>query len=350
MSDVARLGGELPLFSTSLVPQQTSRQERRRPRRARSETSRPACAVVWKEADREAFRVQPAEASETHFRHSGWARDRQRVYNALAACNVRPGRLERFRECGGNAVVEYSPGLQKHRIRGNYCGDRFCLPCGVARSQRVTGRLLKLVEGQHVPKIELTVKGVDRPLTESLDHLLESFVRLRRTSAFKKWITAGAAFIEIKRGDRSGLWHPHLHVIAKGGFIVQKQLSEAWKKATGDSEIVWISRVSADDDRLRYACKYAGKGWTQEVAADHDSLVECVAALRGRRLVITFGEWYRTAVDAETPAATDWVRVERLTRVLDAVGRGESWAVGVFVSLGWPEAEVRNKVLQRRST
>jgi hypothetical protein len=348
MSDACDYLPGLAPSSSSLVNQQTSRQ-RRTQRAGDRNTQHRIVSGDWdRRAGREACRPQPAEASETHFRHSGWLRDRARVRAALVACNVRAGRLDRFDECGANAVVEYSPSLKKHRIRGNYCGDRFCLPCGVARAQKATAKLLRLLGGRDCLKIELTIKGLERPLAESIDHLLASIVKLRRTDAFKKWCRAGFAFIEIKRGDRSGLWHPHLHVIADGSYISQKALSAAWFKATGDSDVVWISRVPADDDRLRYACKYAGKGWTREVATDHDSLVECVAALRGRRLVIPFGGWYGADPELEAPAATDWTRVDRITRVLEAVGRGESWAIGVFVSLGWPEEEIRNKVLERR--
>lgn len=349
MGDVARLAGDLPLFSSSLVNQQTSEHGRRKRRGCACETAKRASGPPWPMADREAYRVQPAAPAERAFRHSGWERDRARVRAAMAASGVRAGRLERFDECGANAIVEWSQTAQRHRIRANYCGDRFCLPCSIARSQRVTGELLRRVGDRDVLKIELTIRGEDRPLRESLDHLVASFKRLRRTDAFKKWIKAGAAFIEVKRGARSGQWHPHLHIIADGGFIEQKRLSSLWAEATGGSNVVWVSRVPADDDRLRYACKYAGKGWTREVAADHDSLVECVVALRGRRLVILFGGWYRSEEAVDAPTVADWVRVDRLERVLDAVGRGESWAVGVFVSLGWPEAEVRNKVLDRRS-
>jgi hypothetical protein len=348
MSDACGFLPGLAPSTSSLVTQQTSRHRSPRPVADRN-TPRHVDYGDWgRQAEREACRPQPAEASELHFRHSGWMADRKRVRAALVACNVRTGRLARFDECGANAVVEYSPSLQRHRVRGNYCGDRFCLPCGVARAKRCTDRLLREVNGRDVLKIELTIKGRDRPLAEALDHLLASFVKLRRTNAFKKWCRAGFAFIEIGRGDRSGLWHPHLHIIADGSYVNQKALSAAWLKATGDSDVVWISRVPADSDRLRYACKYAGKGWTREVATDHDSLIECVSALRGRRLVIPFGGWYGTHPELAAPAATDWTRVDRVTRILEAAGRGETWAVGVFVSLGWPEAEVRNGILQRR--
>ena len=53
---------------------------------------------------------------------------------------------------------------------------------------------------------------------------------------------------EIKRGQGSGLWHPHLHMIA--GREVEpdaEMLSREWHEITGDSFIVDVRPISQDD-------------------------------------------------------------------------------------------------------
>jgi hypothetical protein len=147
-------------------------------------------------------------------------------------------------------------------------------------------------------------------------------------------VTGGVAVVEIKKGSNSGRWHVHLHVLAHSSYLDARRLSEAWQRATGDSFIVDVSRVKSDTKGIGYVAKYAGKGWTAEVVRDHDALVECVVALRGRRLLLTFGSMAKLDVDGEHSDPGDWSRVGRLDHILTAAERGEVWAVGVMRSIG----------------
>jgi hypothetical protein len=98
------------------------------------------------------------------------------------------------------------------------------------------------------------------------------------------------ATIEIKRGKRSGLWHPHLHVLVArpscvclrgrhpydGGPLCihgriccphalnQCCLAHAWRQITGDSYVVDIRAVRADSEgdmggAIREVVKYCTK-------------------------------------------------------------------------------------------
>ena len=69
---------------------------------------------------------------------------------------------------------------------------------------------------------------------------------------------------EIKRGNGSGLWHPHLHMIALAEVAPDaRRLSSEWHQITGDSYIVDVRPISQDDpasgfvEVFKYAVKFS---------------------------------------------------------------------------------------------
>ena len=69
---------------------------------------------------------------------------------------------------------------------------------------------------------------------------------------------------EIKRGKGSGLWHPHLHMIALAEVAPDaRRLSSEWHQITGDSYIVDVRPISQDDpasgfvEVFKYAVKFS---------------------------------------------------------------------------------------------
>jgi hypothetical protein len=319
------------LFFTSLVKQQTNVDSRRQRKDAEGlGADHPDFARLARE---QSWSRPPATSVEQRFRHSGWMLERLRVRHALLTAGVPAGRYDRFCNCGSDCVIEYSPSARRHRSRANYCGDRWCIPCSRARAARVLRRLQALIGDDRPLFITLTVKNIPGPLTDRLNHLVESFRRLRQQQIWKKAIAGGAAFIEVKRGTGSGHWHPHLHIVCCGGFIDQRKLSDAWLKATGDSHRVKIERAHDSTAAGSYAGKYATKGWTAEVTRDLDSCVECILALRGRRLCLTFGGWVGVDLEDDGDVPADWRRVGRLDYIYERYLAGEEWAHGVMLSL-----------------
>lgn len=206
-------------------------------------------------------------------------------------------KLLTFCLCGSNAwIQEALEGDTRYRVICEACKNRWCQPCGRQRAATVAANIAELTRGQDCRFITLTLRHSDTPLTLQLRHLYESFAKLRRVRPWKQTQTAGVAFLELKWTEKTQHWHPHLHVIAKGTFIDQSALKAAWWRITGDSFVVDVRRVSSHEHAARYVTKYATKVLNSSIYRNHDRLVEAMKALKGKRMIIPFGEWKRAAL------------------------------------------------------
>jgi len=234
------------------------------------------------------------------FRHTGWRHDRDRVRRALHAARVSPSRLAAFDRCGADAYVMESdtePG--RLRIQASYCHDRFCVPCNVARAHRLAARLAELVRPRDVRFLTLTLAQDGRPLATRLADLTAAFRRLKRSASWRRHVTGGAWFLEVKYSTAADGWHPHLHVLATGTYYPQAELSHAWLGATGTSSVVDIRKVRRVSEVASYVTKYVAKPTSPEAFRQPDRLVEAVAALHGVRLCGTLGSWKQTLLTDE---------------------------------------------------
>lgn len=234
--------------------------------------------------------IAPILPEESSFRHSGWALDRRRVYDALLRCHEPNRRCAAFADCGSAAWGHWCEG--EPVITCNHCRDRLCQPCQVARRARLVEAIMFAMAGadSRVRFLTFTLKHNNTPLTAQLDRLYLAFRTLRRTSLWRKAVAGGAFFLEVKVGD-DGLYHPHLHVLAEGGFIDQRELSAAWHGITGDSFMVHITAVNDPMKRAAYVTKYATKPADSTVIRDPAKLDEFLVAIKGRRLYQPFGTW-----------------------------------------------------------
>lgn len=327
-----KLKDESGLFFSRLVPQQTKSHGPEVTPLTRNELrslSRDTRRLVLERP----YECPPADPRETSFRHSGWRVDRVRVRAALQAANCPPARLTRFDGCGSDCVVEWSPARGRHRLRANYCGDRFCVPCCTARSHEFKRRLTSWVGTARLRFITLTLRGDERPLCERLTHLLRAFLKLRRSRLWSDKVAGGVYVVEITRGAAGNFWHVHLHVLCIGSYIDGDELKDAWRRASGGSFVTDVREVKDKDRGVGYVAKYASKGFDRSVLQDPDSLCECILALRGRRLFGTFGEWRNCRLEDPDSGPADWTRVDRLVNVLAAADQGEPWARGILIAL-----------------
>ena len=170
-----------------------------------------------------------------------------------------------------------------------------CPMCAIRRGAKALSAYLQRFEAlklsnQHLRAwmVTLTVKdGSD--LEERYKHLHKSQRELwkrkhrGRGSVFDG--VAGAVWsYEVKRGEGSGLWHPHLHMVVLSEHAPDKfSLSSEWENITGDSKIVDVRLISQDDlasgfvEVFKYAVKFSDQPEADTVSA--------YQVLKGRRLL-----------------------------------------------------------------
>lgn len=321
------------LFFSSLDPIQTKPDATAGPRWRRTPVTE-ADRRIERIANERSIQFPPASATETAFRHRCWLPSRTRVRAALAAAHVPAARLDRFDNCGADCIIEVSDDGADYRVRACFCGDRFCTPCSRARARVVQENLERWCDGQRVRFVTLTMQHTDEPLARQIDRLLQSFVRLRACKCWSDNVTGGAYVVEIKLDAKRERYHVHLHALVIGSYVSQHELSKAWKRSSRGSYIVHVRAVDDQRHGARYVAKYATKAWDSSVDQVPDCLLECVLALRGRRMLGTFGIWRNRGLERQVDDQREWRRVGRLDQVAVAAGRCEPWAVGLFRALG----------------
>lgn len=242
-----------------------------------------------------------------------------------------PRRVDRYGKAKRTAldVAEYmgqmpkSQGLEHYAARVKGCGDylvfrhyftvdqvklhgaRLCMKhllcplCAIRRGAKQLKAYLDRFELIRTERpslrpflVTLTVKdGPD--LAERFNHLHKSqrelWMRKHRGRGSALDGVSGAVWsYEVKRGSGSGLWHPHLHMIALAEDQPdQAQLSSEWHQITGDSFVVDVRPISQEDPASGFVevFKYAVKFSDQEPA----DTVHAFQTLRGKRLLASAG-------------------------------------------------------------
>lgn len=261
------------------------------------------------------------------FRHSGWHEHRLRVYRSLQRTEQSTSRLWAFRDCGTRPwIFRSKDDPTVYRVGTDQCRDRFCVPCGTDRARRIVSNMTTYLHGRTVRFITLTLAGNDNPLLVRLRHLAHSFARLRRRALWKRAVSGGVAFLEVKRSKDANGWHPHLHCIVTGTWIDARKLRKLWLDITGDSYIVDVQLVRSHLKLARYVVKYVSKPMNTSFANDPEHLDEAVLALKGRKMVTAFGTFADLHTTAQ-PDDTHWEPVLSLDDLNRRAANGEAWAL-----------------------
>lgn len=263
------------------------------------------------------------------FRHSGWQSDRHRVYRALLATQQTPARITAFANCGSHAyILASNTDPPRYRVAGSSCHDRFCHPCGTERASRIASNVISHAAGRRLRFITLTLIQYTEPLNNTLNRLYRSFRTLQRSPLWKKHVTGGVSFLELKYIHKTANWHPHLHILCEGSYFPQPLLRRQWLSVTGDSYIVDIRPGGNSRKVARYVTKYASKPMSSEFVRDPDLLSEAVQALYHRRLCTTFGGW-RKVLLTDPDNDDEWTNLGDLHIWLQAAADGDAEALHV---------------------
>lgn len=181
-----------------------------------------------------------------------------------------------------------------------------CPLCAIRRGAKALRSYLQRWEAIQVEKtslrpflVTLTVKnGPD--LAERFDHLHKSQRELwkrkqRGRGSFLDGVSGAVWSYEATKNEKTGEWHPHLHMIALAENEPDKyQLSSEWLNITGDSKIVDVRPISQADpvsgfvEVFKYAVKFS--------SLDADDTWHAFQQLRGRRLLGNAGLFRGTVV------------------------------------------------------
>lgn len=224
-------------------------------------------------------------------RHSDQAAPRLKIWEALRRANLSLSALARFCQCGMQTMVRISEHGREASVHSNNCRNRWCPACGRDRAANLAANIAAAIEPHRSKFLTLTRRHSHVPLSDQIDSIYACFRRLRERRWWRERVRGGAAFLELHRGERDGLWHVHLHILADAEFLAQGELSREWHAITTDSTIVDVRRVADTGHAARYVAKYVSKPASPRVYNDPASLDEMIPALKGRRLCLTFGSF-----------------------------------------------------------
>ncbi|MGH7747842.1 MAG: protein rep, partial [Candidatus Dormibacteria bacterium] len=238
----------------------------------------------------------------------------------------------RIAHCGEHLIFrapscECDPHARPLLVGADLCTHRLCHHCARLRSRRLAARVREMIEqlrGREITRYALlTLTYRDSEVLEgSVSRCWRDFRKLRQRKLWDQ-VHGCVATMEIKRGKRSRLWHPHLHVLVarpsctclRGRRIGdsgptcphgklwcphalnQCCISDAWSEITGDSYVVHIRAVHADHEgsmagAVREVVKYCTKLTevsSKEREDGESDVLELHRAIRGRRLLTTVG-------------------------------------------------------------
>lgn len=273
------------------------------------------------------FPAQPAFRPDTvdqdvHFRHSGWLRDRRRVWDALNVVFPNSTRTKRFASCGSNAwVIRNEDQPDMYTVVSDHCRDRFCRPCAAFRGRTVAHNVKEYLRKRQYRFLTLTIKNNHQSLKSMVDKLFRSFAALRRTKIWNQKVTGGCAVLEIKPKDSGTGWHPHIHAIIEGKWLPQPLVRAHWLRITKDSFIADVRKGRDANKAAYYVNKYITKPFDDGTTRTHERLLQAIEATHGRRLVTTFGRWRGQKLTEYHPSGV-WVKVAPLSVLRSQAERG----------------------------
>ncbi len=205
-------------------------------------------------------------------------------------------RGERVEACGGRystyvckecGVVDAIPEFR--------CGDRLCSLCARHRSERLLAKYGEALREANNPKmvtLSMRSRGLGE-LEQAVDDLWEAFGKLRRRRVWKA-VEGAIVSLEITFNPKRRTWHPHLHILASGDYIVWERLLLEWKDVTGgEGSSVYIQKCVSrwEYELVKYITKV-------------NDLLQCPEAIReflgfcvGKRFVRTYGTFYNCRTD-----------------------------------------------------
>jgi len=169
------------------------------------------------------------------------------------------------------------------------CNDRWCPMCSASKAAYAAEQTEEYINSMKEPRfLTFTLRHDRGDLKSQLDFLTDSFRRIRNRAYWKKNVTGGIWFLQVKRGTGTGCWHPHLHILVDGNYMEQHRLSELWELVTFGSPVIDIRRIYDPTATAKYVARYTARPAKMADMPLADR-IEVIEALKGKRLCGTFG-------------------------------------------------------------
>lgn len=216
-----------------------------------------------------------------------WSAARQ-VYEFLDSGRGQ-SKVERLQWCRTAAWFFRHKETGEVRVGSNACHLRWCPVCSQARRNYIAHVVAEWVGVSCYPKfLTLTLKHTNAPLEWQIQNLYNYFRKLRSRKEFRRCVTGGVWFFQIKKSKNDGLWHPHLHCLITGLYLSKHKLHRMWSQVTFGSFVADIRRVDDPQKAANDAARYASCPGTLVGLSRADGC-ELVEAMHGRRICGTWG-------------------------------------------------------------
>ena len=197
--------------------------------------------------------------------------------------------IEGMSNCRKFAIFAREKITGEIKVMSSACNDRWCPMCAAAKASYAKESTEEYIKSMSEPRfLTLTLRHNVESLSSQLEFLTDSFKRIRQRAYWKRNVTGGIWFLQIKRGSGDGCWHPHLHILIDGKYMEQHRLSELWELVTFGSPVVDIRRIYDPVATAQYVARYTARPAKMADMPLADR-IEVIESLKGKRLCGTFG-------------------------------------------------------------
>ncbi len=194
----------------------------------------------------------------------------------------------RLQACRKYAFFMRNKATKRLRVQSSRCKLRWCPICRDVSRMIVTTATEAWLKLQKYPKmITLTLKHNDDPLQLQVSRIYKCFQKLKSRVYFKRLITGGVWFFQLKFNHTTEQWHPHIHCLVAGQFLPHAKLRTLWFNITGDSTIVDIRPVKDLEGCSNEVARYATSP-ADITAVNFERAQEIFNATKHRRIC---GSW-----------------------------------------------------------
>lgn len=191
------------------------------------------------------------------------------------------------------------------RVATKSCKLRWCPLCAKKRQWFLVEQVRPWAESvDRLKFLTLTLKHSDAPLRQQIDNLYKFFQKFRKLKYLRDHLYGGIWFFQIKKSERSGQWHPHLHCLIEADYMPHAKLSQLWQRTTLGSTIIDIRPAGDAAKVAEYVGRYSARPSTLADLEQSDR-VEVVQALHGRRLMGVWGTARDMALTMKKPDDAD---------------------------------------------